>query len=342
MQLDILAKKGQLVEQYAQYTTGSNAQSPANGASNHPSVVRPKLYARFMERITEYRKFWYGVKKMCNSYLSASTSNPAQPSNGANSSHNLPPGNNNHPSGGYTNGMNNHSTGYGNRAAYGGSVRPFVAQQQQPPAVAGPQPVGVPQAQQQWAPSAMNHQVFPPASNSGDGSANAATKLDSDGTASHMSGASNLSASSRVKQLSSHSSSQPSHKSQTTDVTDFSNYASECFAEQFKPSASPQCAGTPAMSTSASVATRSSDASEFNSYANNCFAEQYRPSARCTTATETTAIPSFNYEQNMEIMDHSAGNPSAAPGANNTSHTRTPTKYRCTQTYENLDKIDSL
>ena len=55
VQLDALAKKSQLAEQYVAY--------------GNSSLEKPKLYARFMERITEYKSFWIGVQKMCATYM---------------------------------------------------------------------------------------------------------------------------------------------------------------------------------------------------------------------------------------------------------------------------------
>ena len=61
VQLDALAKKGQLAEQYVAY--------------GNSSLDKPKLYARFMERITEYKSFWIGVQKMCATYMTGNMKN---------------------------------------------------------------------------------------------------------------------------------------------------------------------------------------------------------------------------------------------------------------------------
>jgi hypothetical protein len=50
--LDVLAKKGQHAEQFVAFAN------------------KPKLLARFKERLAEYSKFWQGVRDMCSSYVS--------------------------------------------------------------------------------------------------------------------------------------------------------------------------------------------------------------------------------------------------------------------------------
>lgn len=55
LQLDNLSKKGQLAEQFVAY--------------GH----KPRLLARFTERMSDYRRFWVCVKKLCNNYLSDRT-----------------------------------------------------------------------------------------------------------------------------------------------------------------------------------------------------------------------------------------------------------------------------
>ena len=49
--LDVLTKKGQHVEQFIGFAT------------------KPKLLARFKERLEEYKRFWEGVSIMCNNYI---------------------------------------------------------------------------------------------------------------------------------------------------------------------------------------------------------------------------------------------------------------------------------
>lgn len=49
--LDILTKKGQHAEQFVSF------------------AHKPKLLARFMERVVDYRKFWESIKAMCQNYL---------------------------------------------------------------------------------------------------------------------------------------------------------------------------------------------------------------------------------------------------------------------------------
>jgi hypothetical protein len=49
--LDILTKKGQHTEQFISF------------------AHKPKLLARFMDRVVDYRNFWEGIKTMCQSYL---------------------------------------------------------------------------------------------------------------------------------------------------------------------------------------------------------------------------------------------------------------------------------
>jgi hypothetical protein len=50
--LDLLTKKGQHVEHFI-------------GFAN-----KPKLMARFRERMEEYKSFWEGVSVMCSNYIS--------------------------------------------------------------------------------------------------------------------------------------------------------------------------------------------------------------------------------------------------------------------------------
>lgn len=49
--LDMLTKKGLHAEQFIQFSH------------------KPKLYARFMERVVDYRNFWEGIKAMSQQYL---------------------------------------------------------------------------------------------------------------------------------------------------------------------------------------------------------------------------------------------------------------------------------
>jgi hypothetical protein len=49
--LDLLTKKGQHVEQFIGFSS------------------KPKLMARFRERMEEYKRFWEGVQMMCTTYL---------------------------------------------------------------------------------------------------------------------------------------------------------------------------------------------------------------------------------------------------------------------------------
>ena len=51
MVLDLLTKKGQHVEQFIGFAS------------------KPKLMARFHERMDEYKRFWEGVRDMCSSYI---------------------------------------------------------------------------------------------------------------------------------------------------------------------------------------------------------------------------------------------------------------------------------
>ena len=49
--LDVITKKGQHVEQFIGFAT------------------KPRLMARFRERLEEYKRFWEGVNMMCSSYI---------------------------------------------------------------------------------------------------------------------------------------------------------------------------------------------------------------------------------------------------------------------------------
>lgn len=49
--LDLLTKKGQHVEQFIGFAS------------------KPRLMARFRERMEEYKRFWEGVKMMCSNYI---------------------------------------------------------------------------------------------------------------------------------------------------------------------------------------------------------------------------------------------------------------------------------
>ena len=55
--LDLLTKKGQHVEQFIGFAT------------------KPKLMARFKERIEEYKRFWEGVSMMASNYISGVSNN---------------------------------------------------------------------------------------------------------------------------------------------------------------------------------------------------------------------------------------------------------------------------
>ncbi len=49
--LDLLTKKGQHVEQFIGFSS------------------KPRLMARFRERMEEYKRFWEGVRMMCSNYI---------------------------------------------------------------------------------------------------------------------------------------------------------------------------------------------------------------------------------------------------------------------------------
>jgi len=49
--LDLLSKKGEHVEQFVGFAT------------------KPKLMARFLERMEEYKRFWENVSMMCSNYI---------------------------------------------------------------------------------------------------------------------------------------------------------------------------------------------------------------------------------------------------------------------------------
>jgi DNA-binding LacI/PurR family transcriptional regulator len=51
--LDLLTKKGQHVEQFIGFAS------------------KPRLMARFRERMEEYKRFWEGVRMMCSNYIVA-------------------------------------------------------------------------------------------------------------------------------------------------------------------------------------------------------------------------------------------------------------------------------
>jgi hypothetical protein len=63
--LEVLTKKGQHVEQFIGFAS------------------KPKLMARFMERLEEYKRFWEGVSYMCNAYITGvqqtGQGNPSSP-----------------------------------------------------------------------------------------------------------------------------------------------------------------------------------------------------------------------------------------------------------------------
>lgn len=59
--LDLLSKKGEHVEQFIGFAT------------------KPKLMARFLERMEEYKRFWENVSMMCSNYIAGvQTSNEQQ------------------------------------------------------------------------------------------------------------------------------------------------------------------------------------------------------------------------------------------------------------------------
>jgi hypothetical protein len=49
--LDLLTKKGQHVEQFIGFAS------------------KPRLMARFRERMEEYKRFWEGIRMMCSNYV---------------------------------------------------------------------------------------------------------------------------------------------------------------------------------------------------------------------------------------------------------------------------------
>jgi hypothetical protein len=71
--LEVLTKKGQHVEQFIGFAS------------------KPRLMARFMERLEEYKRFWEGISYMCNSYISGVQQQTPEPARGASGQVTSPP-----------------------------------------------------------------------------------------------------------------------------------------------------------------------------------------------------------------------------------------------------------